>query len=266
MLLSADDPAPSRLENGEAASDFVLVCDHAGRATPRALGTLGLPPAAFELHIAWDIGALALARRIAADLDAALVHQSYSRLVIDCNRPPDHPQAIVEASDGVEVPANRDLPRAERQARTEEIHAPYHRDIAAALDRVAALGRQPRLVCVHSFTPVMAGFARPWSVGLLHGACSPVSEAMISLLRRRGDIEVGDNQPYAMDGVDYTAPRHAWSRALDVLEIEVRQDLLASESGVAAMAARLSPAIERAWSAVPTAASCVEAAAQELQP
>ncbi|HWF01831.1 MAG TPA: N-formylglutamate amidohydrolase [Caulobacteraceae bacterium] len=266
FLLAADDPRPAVVENPAAASDFVLVCDHAGRATPRSLGRLGLPPTAFDLHIAWDLGALALARRLSQELDAVLVHQSYSRLVIDCNRAPGHAGAIVASSDGVDIPGNCGLSLQDRSTRVAEIHAPYHRAIAAAMDRVAAGGRQPQLVCVHSFTPVMQGLTRPWSVGVLHGPRSPASEVLLALLGGDAAFVVGDNEPYAMDGIDFTAPHHAWSRGLDVLEIEVRQDLLASPALVEAMAERLHTPIASAWAKVRTGSSCVLQSGREPEP
>ncbi len=224
----------------------MLVCDHAGRATPRALGRLGLPEAAFDQHIAWDIGALALSLRLADSLDATLIHQAYSRLVIDCNRAPDHPGAIVSVSDGWTIPGNAALSAAEIDARVQAIHAPYHGAIAAVLDARAAARLSTLLVCVHSFTPVMAGQARPWHVGVLHGPNSPACAALLDLLRREAGLVVGDNEPYAMDGTDYTAPLHAWARGADVVEIEVRQDLIGDDAGARAMAAlfgRLLPSL-----------------------
>lgn len=248
VFLGVHDPAPVGVQNAGAASPFLLVCDHAGRAVPRALGDLGLPPEAFEGHIAWDIGALALSRQIAKRLGATLIHQAYSRLVIDCNRAPHHPSSIVEVSDGWTIPGNRDLSPNEVQARIDQVHTPYHERIAAEIVAREAAGRATLLVCVHSFTPVLAttGAPRPWHVGILHGPNSPASLAMLERLRGEPGLVVGDNEPYAMDGTDYTAPRHAWDRGADVVEIEVRQDLISDPAGVQAFAdlfSRLLPAI-----------------------
>lgn len=218
---------------------LLLVCDHAGRAVPRALGRLGLPDDAFERHIAWDIGIAPLARRLGEELVATVIEQAYSRLVIDCNRAPDHPQSIVEVSDGVEIPGNQEIDAADTERRRLAIHAPYHDAIAAELDRRDADGRPTILICLHSFTPVMTGFARPWHVGVLHMG-SPLSQAMLEMLSREPDLIVGDNQPYAMDGSDYTAPRHAVARGRDFLELEIRQDLIADPAGQARYAALLS--------------------------
>jgi predicted N-formylglutamate amidohydrolase len=242
-LLGPDDPAPVKAENSGARSGFFLVCDHAGRATPARLERLGLPEAAFETHIAWDIGALDLARRLGEALDAPLIHQAYSRLVIDCNRAPGHPQSIADVSDGWEIPGNQALPAAAAEARRVAIHAPYHAAISAALEERARAGMPTLLVCVHSFTPSLGGASRPWHVGVLHGGASPASDQLITALRAADDLVVGDNEPYAMDGTDYTAPHHAWSRGLDVIELEVRQDLLIDIQSARNMSSRLAEAL-----------------------
>ena len=244
-LLGADDPDPVGAADLGARSPFLLVCDHAGRAVPRRLGHLGLPEAAFETHIAIDLGAAALTERLGAALAATVIRQEYSRLVIDCNRAPGHAQSIAETSDGVVIPGNRALATAARQERREAIHAPYHACIAKELDARRTRGLETVLVCVHSFTPVMDAFARPWHVGVLHGGASPISDTLLTLLRDENGLVVGDNQPYAMDGTDYTAPHHGWGRGLDVVELEVRQDLLAASGGLETMASlftRLLPA------------------------
>ena len=236
-LLEVDEPSPSVAENSGANAPFLLVCDHAGRAVPRCLGRLGLPDAAFEAHIAWDIGALALARGLAGAFGAALIHQTYSRLVIDCNRSPDHPQSIVTHGDGWTVAGNHDLGPDEKDARRRAIFDPYHARIAAELDARQSRGADTLLVCVHSFTPRLGGEARPWDVGVLHMGDSDASTALLSLLRQESGLVVGDNEPYAMDGADHTAPFHAHRRGLDAVELEVRQDRLESPDGIAAMTA-----------------------------
>jgi predicted N-formylglutamate amidohydrolase len=238
-ILEPTDPAPAIAEDFGAASPFLLVCDHAGRAVPRRLGRLGLPDEAFEAHIAWDIGALDLARHMAQALGAGLIHQAYSRLVIDCNRAPDHPQSIVAASDGWRVPGNLDLAPAEREARRRSVFEPYHARIAAEIEARTARGLQTLLVCVHSFTPRMAGLDRPWHVGVLHLGQSPASAAMLARLRAEPGLVVGDNEPYAMDGTDFTAPFHAHRRGLDAVELEVRQDLIGDPADAGRMGERL---------------------------
>jgi len=232
-----------------APSPFLLACDHAGRAVPARLRGLGLPPDAFERHIAWDIGALGVARRLSEVLDAPLLFQRWSRLVIDCNRHPDAADAILAVSDGQAIPANGRLTAAERARRIADIHAPYHLAIAAELDARAARGLATLVVAVHSFTPTMNGQARLWRVGVLHGGASPASSALIALLRREETAPVGDNEPYAMDGTDFTVPHHAWRRGLDAVELEIRQDLIADEDGQAAIAALFARLLPRALAA-----------------
>ena len=245
-LLEPDEPPAANAENSQGKGAFLLVCDHAGRAIPRRLGTLGLPAEALEAHIAWDIGALELSRRLAGALDAGLVHQTWSRLAIDCNRDPDHPQSIVTVSDGRAVPGNLQLTPVEAEARRREIFDPYHARIAAELDDRRARGIPTLLVCVHSFTPSMAGFDRPWHVGVLHLGDSPASFALLDRLRQEDGLVVGDNEPYAMDGTDYTAPVHRRGRGIDAVELEIRQDLLQdpmSADRVARLFTRLLPAV-----------------------
>jgi len=204
------------------------------------MNQLGLGREDLLRHIAWDIGAAGLARRLADRLGAELILQVYSRLVVDCNRDPASPDIAPEVSDGSAIPGNAGLAEDRLRRRLEEIHAPYHAAIAAALDRA---GAGATLVSIHSFTPVMRGFVRPWEVGVLHEHDSAASDRMLAALRLQGDLTVGDNEPYAMDGLDYTIPRHAKGRGLDYLELEVRQDLVTEDAGQALMASRLAPLI-----------------------
>jgi predicted N-formylglutamate amidohydrolase len=161
------------------------------------------------------------------------VLQAYSRLVIDCNRTPDGPGAAPAISDGVRVPGNEGLTPQALAERVSAIHAPYHGAIARELDMRQAAGHRPIVVFMHSFTPRMGGHDRPWHFGVLHNGASRFSKAVLEHLSGLPDWAVGDNQPYAMDGTDYSAPLHAIGRGLDYLELEVRQDLIADEDGQA---------------------------------
>jgi predicted N-formylglutamate amidohydrolase len=238
-LLDADEAAPCSVANPGARSPLLLVGDHAGRAIPRRLAGLGLPPEALDLHIAWDIGVAGLGARLAERLDSTFIAQRYSRLVIDCNRDPARADAICAVSDGVAIPGNRGLAEPARARRVAEIFEPYHAGIAAALD---ARATPPILFALHSFTPMMNGVARPWQFGVLHLGGSPACDRLLAALRAGlGDDLVGDNEPYAMDGTDYTVPRHAVARGLDYVELEVRQDLLAEAAGQTAVADLLAP-------------------------
>jgi predicted N-formylglutamate amidohydrolase len=245
-LLAPDERRVSIALNAGVDSPFLLLGDHAGRDIPRALGDLGLPPAELDRHIAWDIGVAGLGGRLSEALDAPFIRQRFSRLVIDCNRDPARADAIPEVSDGAEIPGNRALPAAAREARVAAIARPYHAAIAAELERRAQLGLTTTLISLHSFTPRMNGFERPWRFGVLHAGDSRYSLAVLARLRGElGEALVGDNQPYRMDEVDFTIPLHAGGRGLDYLELEVRQDLLENPAGqaeVAAIVARLLPA------------------------
>lgn len=245
-LLAADERTVAIALNPGAASPFLLLGDHAGREIPRALDDLGLPRQELDRHIAWDIGVAGLGQQLSARLDATFIRQRFSRLVIDCNRDPARTDAIPAVSDGAEIPGNHDLTPAGRRARVAEVSEPYHAAIAAELDARASRGVATILISLHSFTPHMNGFDRPWRFGVLHAENSPYSRAILARLRSEFDEAlVGDNQPYRMDEVDFTIPRHAGARGLDYLELEVRQDLLADATGqaqIAEIVARLLPA------------------------
>jgi predicted N-formylglutamate amidohydrolase len=245
-LLEPSEPGPVIACELGRRGPFLFVCDHAGAEVPRALGDLGAPPEAFCRHIAIDIGAAGLAHGLADRLDGALIQQRYSRLVIDCNRAPDAPDAIVAHADGMDIPGNVGLSDAQVAARVSEIHTPYHAAIAAAVDARLAQGDTPALVFVHSFTPRFRGHDRPWRVGVLHHGASPLSSAMLAALGESELGPIGDNEPYQFDGTDYTAPRHAIARGLDYVELEIRQDLIADAAGQRAMAEALAPVLRKA--------------------
>ena len=239
-LLADDEPAPFTVERENGASPFVLICDHAGRRIPRALGDLGVPASELTRHIAWDIGALGVSSHLAALLDATLIAQTYSRLVIDCNRPLTSPTSITQRSERTDVPGNRDLAPADRAARVREIFAPYHARIAAELDRRQASVQPTVVISMHSFTPVHTDVARPWHIGMLYNRDVRLAHALLALIRAEGEWVVGDNEPYSVsDGTDYAIPVHGEQRGLPHVEIEVRQDLIENEAGQAAWARRI---------------------------
>ena len=235
-LLGAGDPPAFEVVNPEGAAPAVFLCDHASNRVPRALRGLGLPPGELRRHIAWDVGAAALARRLAVHFDAPAVLSGYSRLVIDCNRALEDEQSIPEVSDGTVVPGNRGLTKREAAARAEACFRPYHEACAAALDRAEARGRVPPVVIMHSFTPALAGGSlRPWHVGVLWKEDGRIARPLLRVLRARGDLCVGDNQPYnaaAAAPRGYTMPVHAAGRGRAGVQIEVRQDLIADEPGI----------------------------------
>ena len=244
-LLGARDPPPVEIVNPRGAAPLVFLCDHASNRVPAALGTLGLPPEALGRHIGWDIGAGTIARRLAAHFDAPAVLSGYSRLVIDCNRALGDEQSIPAVSDGTEVPGNRDVTTRDAAARMEACFRPYHEACAATLDRVEACGRTPPVLIMHSFTPALAGGEpRPWHVGILWNRDGRIALPLLRLLRARGDLCVGDNQPYnGASPRGYTMPAHAARHGRAGVQIEVRQDLLAYEAGIERWTGILSEAL-----------------------
>ncbi|WP_281701825.1 N-formylglutamate amidohydrolase [Acetobacter malorum] len=248
MTDSAAETASSFAVYGtDQGGPFVLVSDHAGRAVPPALGDLGVSAEERARHIGWDIGIDGVGRHLAALLPAVLIEQVYSRLVIDCNRAPGHPTSIVTTSDGTPVPANERLTPEQIAARHETILHPYHARITQELDARLKAGRPTAVVALHSFTPEMRGFRRPWQAGILHNQDSRLAHIMLDLLRQDG-LTVGDNEPYALtDTSDYTIPLHGEKRQLPHLEIEIRQDLIADEAGQKDWGERLARLLPEAW-------------------
>lgn len=240
LLLGRADVPPVHEHNELGRSPFLLTCDHYGRLIPRVLGDLGLPESELARHIAWDIGIAGVAERLAADLDAHLIAQRYSRLVIDCNRPPEAASSIPWISEATMIPGNEGLPSEAAEARRAEIFAPYHRRIGAIIDARLRQRRPTVLVSLHSFTPIYAGIARPWHIGALYHLDRTLPPLLIKLLRREPDLVVGDNEPYAVsDETDYTIPVHGEKRGLINTGIEIRQDLIAEPAGQQEWADRL---------------------------
>ena len=204
---------------------------------PESLADLGLTGDDLTRHIAWDIGVRALGEALAVRLDAVFVAQTWSRLVIDCNRDPERADAVPEVSDGSHIPGNIGLTDADRAARVAEVHAPYQDAIATEIARRSV---SPVLVALHSFTPQMQESVRPWDAGVLHdGGDLRFAHAMLAAMRETPDLTIGDNEPYKMDGIDHTVPRHAFAAGLAYAELEIRQDHLSSDAGVAVWADRI---------------------------
>ena len=244
-LLAADEQEPVTVAHEDGGSPFLIVADHAGNLMPRRLGTLGLTAADRARHIAWDIGIGAVCEVMADALDAVLIRQNYSRLVIDCNRTPETDTSILELSEATAVPGNIGLRDSDRRARMREIFRPYHNRIERELDRRRDAGRATALIAMHSFTPVFKSVARPWHVGVLYQRDPRFAHLLMDLLRREHGLIVGDNEPYSVtDDSDYTIPVHGERRALHHVALEIRQDLIAEQDGQrhwAAVFARVLP-------------------------
>lgn len=233
-LLRAGDPAPFTVLNPMGRAKVLLVCDHASRAVPQALAGLGLPDSDLARHVGWDIGAAALTHELSRRWDAPAVLSGYSRLVVDCNRVLGEPSSMPMVSDGIRVPANQDLSAAEAAARANECYWPYHGALAAALDRFAAAGVAPAVISMHSFTPRMNGADRPWQIGVLWDQDPRIPIPLIAHLARLHGLTVGDNEPYtARDPDGFTLRHHALPRGLPNVLLELRQDEVATDAGVA---------------------------------
>lgn len=221
-----------RLTNGGGRGIYVLTCDHASNFMPPEFDHLGLPPAEFDRHIAWDPGALGVARGMAEALDATLIETCISRLVLDCNRPLDAPDLILPVSETTSIPGNQDLSREEREARIARCWQPFHNMVDAVIEERLARGLETRLVSIHSFNPIYKGIDRPWQVGVIHDDDTRLAQPLISALSHVVGLNVGDNQPYSpADRVYFTLERHARSRGLPCAMIEIRNDEIADAAG-----------------------------------
>ena len=240
-LLAPDEPGPVRVLNPGAASPVLLVCDHASNFIPRALKDLGLDHVALARHVAWDIGAAEVTLRLAEQLEATAILSHFSRLVVDPNRDPADPSSMPAQSDDVVIPANQALTPAERESRLATFFRPYHAALAAEFARRRARGEITLVLSIHSFTPVMAGFVRPWEIGILWNEDGRLALPVMEALRLQG-VPVGDNEPYSgRDHHGYTTHTHADAAGLPNLLVEIRQDLIDTHRGAVAWADRLAP-------------------------
>ena len=228
------------MSNPGGASEIVLVCEHASRLMPKALGVMGLDETALESHIAWDIGALAVAERLSALLDAPLVSQRFSRLAYDCNRPPEADGAYPERSEVFDVPGNVGLSQHDRARRAETLYFPFHQAIDTLLDQRLADGRDVVVVTVHSFTPVYFGQPRDLYLGILHDEDQRLADAMLAAAQSQKLERVSRNYPYGPeDGVTHTIQRHGLTRQIPNVMLEIRNDLISDEAGQVLWADRI---------------------------
>ena len=243
-LLESNEPPAFRVVRPHGGSPYFLTCDHAGARVPHRLGSLGVSAADMERHIAWDIGAADVAIRLAAALDAFAILQTYSRLVIDCNRRPGIPASIVRISESTRIPGNEVVTVEEAATREREIFRPYHDRIRTELDTRRAQGRPTMLISVHSFTPRFHGNQRPWHAGVLYNRDPRLAGELLRRLRAEPGLVIGDNEPYSVgDTTDYTIPEHGERRGLPHVGIELRQDLISTEAGQGEWTERLARAL-----------------------
>lgn len=224
---------------------MVFTCDHASHAVPESLGNLGLDPRDLRRHIGWDMGAAEVARRLAERFDAPAVLTGYSRLVIDCNRKLGSETSIVEVSDGTVIPGNFGLRPDDVARRAEALFVPYHEAISSVLHHICRGGSTPIFVTIHSFTPRLNGFARPWHFGVLWDEDPRVAEPLIEALRSNPELVVGDNEPYsARDHFDFSQEFHASSAGIPSALVEIRDDLIRDRDGIELFSDLLANAME----------------------
>lgn len=244
-LFEEHEPHPVSVERVHGQSPFFLTCDHASNRIPESLGTLGLEAADLRRHIAWDIGAAEVSRHLSEQLDATLVLQNYSRLVVDCNRPKESDQLIPLQSEQIAIPGNQTLSENVREQRHSEIFVPYHDAITELLDR--RVQRGPTVfVAIHSFTPVYLDDERPWHIGILYNDDRRMASPLLEQLGAEDALCVGENEPYRVDHNDYGIPVHGEERGIPHVLIEIRQDLIASKRGQQEWASRLATQLSNA--------------------
>ena len=244
-LLGTDEPPACEVINRGGAASLLLVCDHASNRIPAALDNLGLGSDALGKHIAYDIGARKLTCHLSEHLDAPAVLAGYSRLVVDLNRSLEDPSVMPEVSDEIPIPGNQNLSRAARAARVRELYTPYRKAIDGMLHEFRERGVAPAFVAIHSFTPEMTGFSRPWHVGILWDKDPRIPVPLMEHLRARPeDFHIGDNEPYSgKHPADYTIDHHAEASGIPHVSIEIRQDLVDTEEGAEVWATILHEAL-----------------------
>ena len=248
--LHADLVAPVRTVNAKGEGPFVILCDHAANRIPAHYDDLGLPPAELVRHIAWDPGALPVSMALTVLLDAPLVHPTTSRLVVDCNRFTDAETLMPVVSEYTVVPGNRLVSPAEKTERIARYYTPYHDAIDRLLEARRQAGLETILVCMHSFTPVFMGVARPWPIGILPAPDDTYSRALFDALHAADPaMQLGWNEPYASaKGVSYTVDHHGDGLAATM--IEIRHDEILEPDGVALWADRLARCLTAARDAL----------------
>jgi len=246
-LIASDEPPPVLAKRRDGRSGYVIAVDHASRRIPRCLGNLGLAEVDLQRHIAWDIGALAIAEGVSAALDAPLVAQNYSRLVIDCNRRIGDPTSIPVMSESTAIPGNVGIPDEQAAARRREVFEPYHSHLRGLLDERARSGRRAILIVQHSMTNVFMGVRREMHAAVLYDRDTCFAGCLLEALRSQPGLIVGDNEPYSgKQRTGFTTPHHGETRGIPHVEVEVRQDLVSSSAGQTEWIERMTTALQAA--------------------
>jgi predicted N-formylglutamate amidohydrolase len=244
-LIAPDEPPAISLLNEHGQAKVLLVGDHVSNLIPKSLQQLGLEDRVLQEHVAYDIGSRKLLTHLVEHLDAPAVLAGYSRLVVDLNRSLEDPSVIPKVSDNIPIPGNQNLSREDRKRRIHSFYTPYRAAIDHTLHGFRQRGIVPALIAIHSFTPQMAGFERPWHIGMLWDKDPRIPLALMQRLRAHPEqINVGDNEPYSgKHPADYTIDHHAEAAGLPHVSIEVRQDLVNTEAGAEKWATILSDAL-----------------------
>ncbi len=233
--------AAAVLSNANGQSPVLLVCEHASNHVPARYNNLGLDQQVLQSHAAWDPGALAVAQNMAQILDARLVSSTVSRLVYDCNRPPESPDAMRAVSEVYTIPGNQNLDKLEKQRRVDQVYTPFRQLLA---DTITDSPAAPIIVTIHSFAPVYNGEKRQVELGILHDSDARLADAMLELPH---DLNTQRNVPYAAnDGVTHTLKLHAIPDGYLNVMIEIRNDLIATADDQKTMAQTLATQLERA--------------------
>lgn len=241
---------PFEIVNATGRAPLVITCDHASNAVPPEIGNFGVSGADMQRHIAWDIGAAAIARHLAKTFDAPAILSGTSRLVIDCNRQLRDPTLIPAISDGTPVPGNEGLSPQQRAQRISGYYEPYHAACREIVSSRCEGGRRPLYLAVHSMTDRMRGKFRPWEIALSSNENRRATDPALAVLRKLDGVVVGDNEPYDMNvDEDYSTPEHALSRGLDYLQVEFRQDMVTTPAGQERFAELFIPAVAAAIAA-----------------
>lgn len=225
--------------DGNAASGWLIVCDHASNAMPAEYDTLGLPQAQLERHIGYDIGAAGVTRELARLTGAPALMSNYSRILIDPNRGSDDPTLIMRLSDGAVVPGNAKVDDVERKKRVERYYAPYHQAIELAIDQAIEEGHPPAILSIHTFTENWRGVLRPWHAGVLWDNDPRFPVPLLQALQAEDDIVADENVPYTGELKGDCLYQHGTQRGLAHALIEIRQDLVRDAKGQLEWAERL---------------------------
>jgi len=232
-LPALDWPEPVEILNAGSDTELVLICDHASNHVPAEYDRLGVGEADLQRHIAWDVGAAALTRALARRLGAPAFLGTYSRLLVDLNRPFGSPTSMPVLSEATRIPGNEHLAPSEIERRRRLVFEPFHAAVAAFLDARERAGRRSRIAAIHSFTPVFLGVPRPWHVGILHEDEPAHAARVMQGLARDPALIVGENVPYQIDRAgDYAIPVHGTDRGSPALLIEIRNDLISDADGI----------------------------------